>query len=470
MARQGTVLFSGDSRVRDLPCPGSAEFGIQVQCQGGATIEDACANIDNELKNCEDIKVVVVVAFQCDLTERRDYLPSGGKGLVTVITKPNFDHVMNVVTCYDHVWRTNYGVSVIWTVPYPVDFLRYNRDQARKLRRGPLCQYAEMDSTWSSNKFKEHLRTLAKLLKDQKLNYLRLDAYEPVVTEHQDSDGLHLGLLEQGRVFRQAFVEALRKHPMEPPQNHGKFKSIADRAVSRKARHRRQTRARIYKDTGFIEPAEKPPAGMRSTVSKIKGNAGAPSGSSKRYRSVSGPSGVRKQPRNMSPPRVAEERRQDQGRQSPSRRYPEPGYATSSRRSADKESHYFPDERPSTSSGYYGEDRHQSRYDTWTAGRDHQPNKRSQRRAESETESEWEDFYHERAQHHHLNDDRESAQSGRSSDRLSGSRDSRGRPGEDRPYRHSDSEARHSQSGRSRDRLMHPRDSPDEHRRRQSHH
>ena len=122
--------MAGDSRLNGLQLAEETGWRIKIQGYRGIQLEQLLQNVDQLISKRTEI--LVIVGLQNDLTFLPDYMPNGSRGLMTVAQRPEYSRLMNLVTCYDYKWRTTWGLTVIWTIPYTTDFLLYNEGRAQR--------------------------------------------------------------------------------------------------------------------------------------------------------------------------------------------------------------------------------------------------------------------------------------------------------------------------------------------------
>ena len=295
------VLMVGASRLAGLQLS-DQRFEVVVKSSPGAPLKKVVEETDAYLKSNPNVKIVVVVALQCDLGERKPYIENGRKGLVTALTEPRFDKIMNIISYHHYAWYHAYGVSTFWTVPYRTDMLAFNQKLARRHNMGPLCKTMVLDSHWTSRTLRESAIKMLELLQEKHIPCIDLEEYKPVLTRSAGGDGLHMGPGEQKKLFTQVFERVLREHPTPAPSFSGMPHTLAEREAIRLKLHKKRARNAILKKTGVkaVQPADKPHVKTRLThqfkkpkqrKNKVKGAAHIPVMSQTEAAS-SAPSGV----------------------------------------------------------------------------------------------------------------------------------------------------------------------------------
>ncbi|MEL7340723.1 MAG: hypothetical protein AAGM67_09575, partial [Bacteroidota bacterium] len=140
------ILFTGDSRTSQVEFTGDDHFSCSYLSMPGAETSAILEKADVHLRQHPEIKIVVIVALHCDLTEMRRYMSDGKKGLLTTKTGLDSTRLEGLITGYDYAWRMELGLSVFWALPYEIDILLYNQRRAKTLNKGKLCEYAKLDS------------------------------------------------------------------------------------------------------------------------------------------------------------------------------------------------------------------------------------------------------------------------------------------------------------------------------------
>ena len=82
-ARRDVLLLIGASRIAGLKFPGDEIYDCITKPYPGASLKKIAEEADGYLADHPEVKIVVMVALQCDLSERRRYMPNGGRGLAS---------------------------------------------------------------------------------------------------------------------------------------------------------------------------------------------------------------------------------------------------------------------------------------------------------------------------------------------------------------------------------------------------
>ena len=251
------ILIVGDSRVGGLVLPDHEGWTVKVQSYAGMKIDDLLRTADQLIS--DDTEIVVIVGLHCDLTFLPDYLPNGGRGLLTIAQDPNLDHMMNLITSFDYRWRTRHEyLTVIWTLPYDVDFLLYNELRAaNRLNLEPLSDAQRYEAQWCARKLRDHVEFLAKELKNLDIYFTELNHYDPDVSQEAGGDGLHLGPRAKEEVFSAVCCAASKLHPTPLPPVVSTYMTAAERDARNVRRERSRIRRAVIRDEAPLD-APKP--------------------------------------------------------------------------------------------------------------------------------------------------------------------------------------------------------------------
>ena len=189
-------------------------------------------------------KMLFIVGLQCDLTTRPSYMPNGGPGLLTMCKPPPYDRLVNLMSSWDYQWRTTSGLTVVWTLPYVIDFLLYNERRAKLLRHKELCDFHVYEAGWCAREMRESLGVLCRMLRERCLVVMELDKWEVEVTSSSGSDGLHLGIDVQKWLFSEVIQSCLERYPVPPPATVAIVKTSDERALLKQRRQRQRLRRR----------------------------------------------------------------------------------------------------------------------------------------------------------------------------------------------------------------------------------
>ena len=252
-ARRDSVLLIGASRVAGLRFTGNDTFDCVSVTFPGAPLKKILEEADDYLQKHAEVKIIVIIGFHCDLSERKRYMPGGGMGLASALTEPKYEQLTNLVTYYDYAWRTKHTVSVFWTLPYDTDFLQYNLKLVGKLKLQDMCQAQRYDSNLSTRTFRENVEKLGNLLagKPRNIQLMALNDLEPLTTRATGGDGLHLGAAEKEKLFTRVFERAIQLHPVPLPAMNIQLKSLEERDHIREKRHQKRARKLINKKADF---------------------------------------------------------------------------------------------------------------------------------------------------------------------------------------------------------------------------
>ena len=267
------MLLIGASRVAGLRFQGNDAFACVAKSYPGAPLKKILEEADTYLQEHTEVQIIVIIGFQCDLSERRRYMPGGGMGLASALSEPKYDQLTNLVTYYDYAWRSKHNVSVFWTLPYDTDFLQYNLKLVGKLKLQDMCQAQRYDSNFSTQLFRENVEKLGSILtgKPRNIQLIALNDLEPVTTKATGGDGLHLGAAEKEKLFTEVFERVIKLHPVPLPEMNIQPKSLEERDHIREKRHQKRARKLINKKADFHpeETAAMTPS-IQSRLSNIK--------------------------------------------------------------------------------------------------------------------------------------------------------------------------------------------------------
>ena len=166
MARPETLVVA-DSRVREVGSafwPELPRWRLTLCSVGGATLNHLLELADARITAAT--KMIVVFGLQCDLTKRPE-LPGGKFGLARCVA-PNVEELQATIATYDQIWRDTWGLTVLWTVPYVMNFLNYNRRRSQLLGYGRLSKMQEVEAQSSEQCMMAAVRTLADSLREKR--------------------------------------------------------------------------------------------------------------------------------------------------------------------------------------------------------------------------------------------------------------------------------------------------------------
>ena len=247
----------GDSRVGGIQLEGESGWRIKVHPYRGIKLEHLLQNAD-QLINRKRTRILIIVGLQNDLTYLPAYMPNGSGGLMTVAQRPEYSRLMNLITCYDYKWRTSGGLTVIWTIPYTVDFLLYNEIRARRAELEPLSDAHRLEARWCAGKLKGYCEYMSQELRALNIATVELDCYDADVREQSGGDGLHMGQQSKEEVFYEVCVEATKRHPTPEPLAVETYLTAEERNVQALKRDRSKMRRAVVVQGRIRKPAQAP--------------------------------------------------------------------------------------------------------------------------------------------------------------------------------------------------------------------
>ena len=164
-----------------------------------------------------DTCVIVVVALHCDLSYRTNYGTDGRKGLLRLRDPAPLSDLTNLITTWDYTWRHEQGISVVWTLPYVPNFLRYNQQRARFRGINQLCELHTEEALWSARTMREVLRNFSRILRARKLTVIEFEGRVTAYELSHNSDGVHLSRRSQKKLLDGILEQAVDTLVVNPP-------------------------------------------------------------------------------------------------------------------------------------------------------------------------------------------------------------------------------------------------------------
>ena len=133
------------------------------------------------------------------------------------------------MTSADYAWRSR-GISVIWSLPYVPNVLRYNRSVERTATGGDLTEDQVAEAVFSESQLHVILDEFRRILRDRGVVTVDLRKSTTPFSINSGLDGLHMSHRCQ-RLMLTALVEAAcQLHPTPPLVPVKKMRSVADQA------------------------------------------------------------------------------------------------------------------------------------------------------------------------------------------------------------------------------------------------
>ena len=212
----GELLMVTDSRLAKARRTPSGEQRFTFVPRPGATLRSLIDLVNDRLT--EDVNVVVVNGFHCDLTFLADY-KAGVKGLMRMKNPVPIAELVNKVACWDYEWRRARGIETFWVLPYAPDFVLFNERRA-KLRHpnGPgLDPYHLEEFQAAHGEMKLALNKIQNALTRRRVEWISMSGMLGAgALEGSVSDGLHISPQEQNRLLDQILAEVQRRRPLAP--------------------------------------------------------------------------------------------------------------------------------------------------------------------------------------------------------------------------------------------------------------
>ena len=156
------------------------------------------------------------MGLHCDLAERPE-LRSGKLGLLVAHDHANLDHLVNLITTWDYVFRVDREVAVVWVLPNLPDFINYNGDKVQRFQK--RLNYLQREGCYKSEeRFAANLHKLATELSKFDLHTVELEQCYPNLLREESCDGVHLPHKKRKAITRRLIDAALDLLPLRKPK------------------------------------------------------------------------------------------------------------------------------------------------------------------------------------------------------------------------------------------------------------
>ena len=249
MEQTREILVVGDSRVRNLKIADNSGWRVKVESYSGIPLRPLLRNADSLIGS--ETRILIIVGLFCDFSTFPDCMPNGGHGLLRAKEAPDYTHLMNLITTYDFRWRTQYNLTVVWTLPHQVDYLQFNEHrQTHKFRMENLNEMQRYEAQDAARVMRANLKHIAELMRDPTLSLtlFELAHYSPDVSQETGGDGIHMGDDCKDYVFYAVCQDATRRYPVPRPTRVGTYMSPQERDVVKQRRERQALRRELLRD------------------------------------------------------------------------------------------------------------------------------------------------------------------------------------------------------------------------------
>lgn len=228
--------MAGDSRLREWSYP-----GVRTLCVPSGGVERVAQHVMN--MDLAQVDTILMMAIQCEITFLAPYPLGTSKGFLQIHDTLNISDLLLKITHYDRLMKEG-GRSVVWTLPYANNFLKFNRRRARLHNLEPLNSREEAQAVWSRERMVEYIGKLKERLTEKKVKVMELGHIVGNIDQYEESDGVHLSGLARQDVMRR-LVEAVKEYSVPPPQGPG-YVGPQRSVNSRIAKRDRRLRQRWY--------------------------------------------------------------------------------------------------------------------------------------------------------------------------------------------------------------------------------
>lgn len=132
MPRTRRCLIISDSRFGSVEPSPLEDWEVQLWSVPGLELEELLNLANKKMKRKTDL--VILVGLLCDLTYRvdRPLDSSTERGLCRSHRKLHLDPLINKIMAFSRHWEEFRDLSIVWTLPHEIDFVKYNRKLLRK--------------------------------------------------------------------------------------------------------------------------------------------------------------------------------------------------------------------------------------------------------------------------------------------------------------------------------------------------
>ena len=260
MLHTNECLFVGDSRFHSVAPAARDGWIVNSWTESGLQISRLVEFVNEKLT--PETNLLVLGGFLCDLTYRMKR-PNNDKGLMRTNLTPPWEEILNKVTANTAYWERTFGLSVIWTLPYPVNVVRYNEKIAVKCGQPDGLVPVQNEEAWRDQELLEqHLETLKEKCRERRVPLYDLKKLHRNMT-HSKCDGVHLEKTNRKQVLDQTIEAATISYPFAILPVAGRVRSEEGKMKTKLRQKRRRQNSAAKRRTERIEERWQDDRGQR---------------------------------------------------------------------------------------------------------------------------------------------------------------------------------------------------------------